>query len=307
MAGLALIVGIFVIFFEDKPPPVPAPTHLPLGELIDQALADPISLNSIPSSRMTAAEYGLAHSFVRYDSPRPMIAPGSPGLRWNVPIHAGPTTLTAKLGELAYFEEVTAHGHVKGPDGRTWEVVTRNDGTKGFVVQRELRERGSVPNVQSERATYSLDEDEAKRRASALDAEVSNVERAIYRALPSNQRVDFGLERANWYTNNIMIGCGGDAYCKIKRYNKRLESLREMRSAALSAGAPAARADNDQALPGPGSGASRGREEYGDRSSLRGRRRVNGAPPAEAPEARPVEEACVWFNDRMVCPEGSEQ
>lgn len=308
LAGLALIIGIYVMLFEERPPPVPEPNHLPVGELIDQALANPASLASIPSYRMTAAEYGLAHSFVRYDTPRRMIAPGQPGIRWHVPMHAGPTTLTAKLGELAYFEELTAYGQVKGPDGRTWEVVARGDGTKGFVVQRELREAGSVPDAQSERATYSLDESEAKSRVAALEAEVRTAERAVYASLPEGKQVDFGLERASWHTNTIMIGCGTDVYCKIKGYRKRLQSLRQFPTADRTSGSTASPAGTYKTSPPPNSGTGELRENYGGRFASDGSRGgLNSAGSAEAPEERPVEEACVWFNDRKVCSEGTGQ
>lgn len=112
----------------------------PSRTLTQQEVDNPAALSAaIPSGNMTWGEYAITHRFVRYDRPRILYARGRPSIGWNVPMHVGPTTISAKLADLSHDERVTSQGSVEGPDGRTWEVVTRDDGTLGFALQRDLR------------------------------------------------------------------------------------------------------------------------------------------------------------------------
>jgi hypothetical protein len=115
-----------------------------------------------PSGGWDSGRYALAHTLVRYDNPQIRYAPGLPSLRWRAPMHAEPTTLSARLRLLEYNQRVTSQGFVQGPDGQTWEIVTTSDGTLGFVKQEELRT--ALPS-QRENSLSVISEDAAEPAA----------------------------------------------------------------------------------------------------------------------------------------------
>jgi hypothetical protein len=208
--------------------PIRRPIGLSIEEVVATAIDNPEALASIPSPNSSFAHYALARTFERYDPPRTLFAPGQAGIGWNVPLHAQPTTLSAKLEELDFDEQVTAYGFVKGPDGRIWDVVVSADGSRGFALQSELREAPKRDPEAEVRTTMSRDE--AKAAAAALKDELRDVERSITDRLPRDDQVDFGLMRANWYVNEIMIGCASEPECAIPRYRTRLAALKAIRT-----------------------------------------------------------------------------
>jgi len=174
--------------------------------ITQQEIDDPAALvAAVPSGNMNSGEYALTHSFVRYERPRAFLAPGQPGIGWQVPLHAEPTTLSARLAKLSYNERVTSQGHVQGPDGRTWEVISREDGTLGFVLQRELRPTGD--QVQRGSTGYVSSPATPPRPSAAVPV-----------AAPTSYEEAVARDRARPYADNLDEPfCSGDYEVRVER------------------------------------------------------------------------------------------